>query len=200
MVKVRQKLSGSVCGMNNKSGFTLIEIMVALVLIGILATFVVPNLQRSVPSYERKKFISHLNALFGLAWQNAVVSRAVHKVSFDFGKKKVSIAAATDAQTREGKPVFKPMQSPYLKTSLDIPDNLQIKNFFIEGFDELSRYAGGTATAESWFYIVPEGLTQPIIINLIDTKELLGDGKPEPVGLVLNPFTAQLKEYDTFQK
>ena len=43
-------------------------------------------------------------------------------------------------------------------------------------------------------------MTQDVIINFYDTKDVLPDESPRPVGLVLNPFSAQLKEYDTFKK
>jgi hypothetical protein len=42
-------------------------------------------------------------------------------------------------------------------------------------------------------------MAQDVVMNFIDTKDTQ-DGKPLQVGLVLNPFTAQFKTYDTFQK
>ena len=47
---------------------------------------------------------------------------------------------------------------------------------------------------------MPDGMAQDVIINLVDTKDFLPDESARPVGLVLNPFSVQLKEYDTFQK
>jgi hypothetical protein len=38
-----------------------------------------------------------------------------------------------------------------------------------------------------------------VIINFLDTKDTKDDA-PRRVGLVLNPFTAQFKIYDAFQK
>jgi hypothetical protein len=54
-------------------------------------------------------------------------------------------------------------------------------------------------TEEMWFYVIPGGMAQDVIINFIDTKDLYNNA-PRSVGLVLNPFSAQFKIYDTFQK
>jgi len=47
---------------------------------------------------------------------------------------------------------------------------------------------------------MPDGLSQDVIINFIDSQDPLPDGKMRQIGLVLNPFTVQFKEYDSFQK
>ena len=54
-------------------------------------------------------------------------------------------------------------------------------------------------TASVWFYIIPEGMVQNVVINMTDTKDVR-DNQARPVGLILNPFSAQLKIYDSFQK
>ena len=57
----------------------------------------------------------------------------------------------------------------------------------------------GRQTTELWFFIVPEGLAQDVVINLLDMRDK-DRGKAKQVGLVLNPFAAQFKSYDSFQK
>jgi hypothetical protein len=63
----------------------------------------------------------------------------------------------------------------------------------------MDRYVGRSSD-KVWFFVIPEGLTQAVTINLFDTKDLLQNKKPRPVGLVLNPFSAQFSVYDQFQK
>jgi hypothetical protein len=40
-------------------------------------------------------------------------------------------------------------------------------------------------------------MVQAVTINFVD-KEQIVDNKPKPVGLLLNPFTAQFKVYNAF--
>jgi prepilin-type N-terminal cleavage/methylation domain len=62
--------------MHKKLGFSLIEILVAVVIIGLLATIVVPNLRRSKGNDARDKFVSELNALTGFALNDAIKQKA----------------------------------------------------------------------------------------------------------------------------
>jgi prepilin-type N-terminal cleavage/methylation domain-containing protein len=181
-----------------KQGFTLLEILVAIVIIAIMATVVVPNLAPLRASEERTTFIAKLNTLMQFAWQDALITNTVYKVAFDFKHKTVSLEQATDQKDGEGKTKFVPLQGTYFATSLAWPRNLEIKNFFIEGFDEMKRFSGRD-TGETWFFIVPDGLTQRVTINLIDTMDISPQGRPAKVGLVLNPFNARFTAYDTFK-
>lgn len=182
-----------------KQGFSLIEILIAVVIIGIMAAVVAPNFTSKKAGQERKAFIAKLNELMQLAWQNALTTNSLHKVVFDFKKKRVSIEQATGEKDSQGDQKFAPLKEAYLETTIEWPDHLHIKNFFIEGFDEMKRFSGRD-TGETWFFVVPDGMTQAVTINLIDTNDLQNDGRSTKVSLVLNPFNAQFTSYDTFKK
>lgn len=186
------------CGISNKSGFTLLEILVAIALVAILATIVVPNLFQRKPYYERQQFIRSLNMLSSFAWQQAIITHKTHKITFDMPKRMASVQIETDKKNDKGDSVFAPMKGAYLKTSFTWPKHLEIKNFYIEGFDEMGRMVGGK-TNEIWYYVVPNGTAQAVIINIIDTQDKINN-KPRQIGLVLNPYSAVFKEYDVFQK
>ncbi len=184
-----------------KQGFTLIEILVAIILIGILATFLVPNLARRVPSYERRSFIEQLNSLTQFAWQQAITKRTVFKVNIDTVKRIIVVESATEEKDQKGGIKFAPLKSAYIRTQASWPEQLQVKQIYIEKDEQLSRHvsSGKKSSLEAWYFVMPDGITQPVVINFVDTKDLIA-GKPKEVGLVLNPFTAQFKEYDTFAK
>lgn len=184
---------------NYKKGFTLIEILIVILIIGVMAAVIAPNFGSKKADQERQTFIAKLNALTQLAWQNALLSHSLHKVVFDFKKKMVSVEQATGEKDSQGNEKFVPLERTYLETSIEWPDYLHIKNFYIEGFDEMKRSVAGE-THETWFFVVPGGMTQRVTINATDTHDLQSNGRATKVGLVLNPFNAQFTSYDTFKK
>lgn len=185
-------------GMNNKSGFSLLELLVAIAIIGLLSAVIVPNLQRTTPRYEREAFIARFNSLVQYGWLNALLTHKVQRITVDIGKKNISLVESTDERDRSGELIFKPIPDAVEDTEIAIPDQIQIKQFFIEGFDMMAKFAR-SKTAKTWFYIVPEGMAQNVVVNFLDTQDLRDD-QPRQVALVLNPFTALFKTYDTFQK
>ena len=185
-------------GNYNRRGFSLLELLVVIAIIGILSAVIMPNIQRSTPRYEREEFIARFNTLVQYGWQQSLVTHLLHRINVDVGKKVITLTVATDQKDKSGEFVFKPIPDAVYDTECVIPEQIVIKQFFIEGFDMMTKFAQ-SKTASVWFYIVPEGMVQNVVINFMDTKDIRDD-QPLSVGLVLNPFTAQFKTYDTFQK
>ena len=181
----------------SKEGFTLIELLVVIMILGIIAAIVVPNMQRRLPKYEREAFITNVNTLLGNAWQYAVQRQKIVRVMFDFEKNLSSIQEQTDKKDAKGDEIFKPLEAEYRTTQYRWPAHIEIKQFFINGVNEMTA---GKIVTKMWFFIIPDGMSQEVIINALDTKQQRPDGSDIQIGLVLNPFSAQLKSYGLFQK
>jgi prepilin-type N-terminal cleavage/methylation domain-containing protein len=182
----------------NSNGFSLLELMIVLAIIGVLGAIIMPNIGRTTPRYEREAFIARFNTLVQYGWQQALVTHKIERITVDIGKKVISLTESTDEKDRSGELVFKPLENAVYDTTIVIPDQIVIKQFFIEGFDMMTKFAR-SKTASAWFYIVPDGMTQNVVVNGVDTQDLKDD-QPRQFSLVLNPFTALFKTHDTFQK
>ncbi len=217
MEKVRQKLSGLVFGIGDAChprvgrkkcvglthhqghcniGFTLLEILIALLIVGLMGAIIIPNLTGRTARYEREAFISELNRITQFAWQQSIMTNKMHRVLFNFEQNNIVVEKQLNDAT-EKKEVFGPITGAYVESDMKIPAQLRMKQFFVEGQDELGRFVG-RATKDAWFYIFSDGTTQQVTINMVDIKDKKNN-KPRPVGLVLNPFTAQFAVYDEYK-
>ena len=181
---------------SKRAGFTLFELVIVFGIIAVLM-IMLPKLGQRKPRYEREQFVARLSTLIKAASLQALATRKIHEVEFNFAARTVQIRRATGAVDDKGLLITQPMRPRSTHTFFSWPEQLEVKQFIIEGTDEMSRHAKGTGAA--FFYLMPEGVAQQVTINFIDKKDTI-DGKVRRVGLVLNPFTMHLSEYDEFQK
>lgn len=202
-----QKISGLVFGekrVNNTTyssyaGFTFIELVIVIALLALLASIGIPPMLRMTPEYRRTEFVRRLNALLDGALSHAISAATVTQIVCDFQKKQIQLWADTGRKTAQGAPVYAPLELPYIETVYDIPAGLEFKNFYINGSDEMHK-KGRQTTEQVWFFIMPDGIAQEVIINIKDTNDIERFAEGESLSLVLNPFTVRFAEYETFQK
>ena len=181
-------------GPRGKPAFTLIEVLVVIAIIALMATIVIPNLRPTRLSVGRQTFIAQLNELTQFAWRRAVTTRLITRLLFDFSARTARVEQQIPNRFEKGEPQFEPARGG--PGTISWSTWIQIRHFAIDGFDEMSRAMGNRKTEESWFYVMPDGITQQVTIGLVDTKDVISTGKPRSVTLEINPFTAQFKVTD----
>lgn len=180
-----------------KPGISLIEIMIALAIIAVVGTTIVPRLWHTDARQERRNLLVQLNELIGITQQQAIITNTEHKVEFDLPT--IRVLRASDKRTSEGAPIFESVKNFVVRPDMTLPKNIDIKQFLINGIDEMSRFIGGNSK-KIWFFISADGIAQPVIINMLDKKDRVRSGKAGSFSWVMNPFSAQFKEYDEFQQ
>lgn len=184
---------------SKRHGFTFLEIIIVVAIMGILVTFIAPNFRNLLPGYSRKQFIAKLNGLMRVAWHDAVVTHKLHKILFDIEKRTVDIQIESGKQGDEYK--FSSIKTPFLNSLYQwSDDNFEFKNFYIGNRDEITSAFKSTGKGKIWYFITPDGLSQPVTLNIVDIKDSGTSAQGVQFSLVLNPFSVQFKEYDVFQK
>lgn len=193
-----QKKTGLVFG-NTKPGFGLLEVLLALTIFGLVASVAIPNYMRQQAGYERKKFVTSLNALMSEVFQLGLMEEKIERVKFDLKQRSIIVEQETDSYTDEGTKIFKPIALHYVDTKYQWPETFDFKQFFVKRQDEMLARGVHGDTDEVWFYVMPSGMAQEVIINILDSKDETVDKDGIEMSLVLNPFTLQFRRYDDFQ-
>jgi len=163
----------------SSKGFTLIELLIALFILGILFAVGIPRLARTGAT-ALDTFLVKFNGLVQDAVQRAAAENKVSKILFNFRAKPVAVQLRMITDDKVVK-------------AIEMPQNLEIEELFINRKNEPGR-------DEAWFFINPDGTSQEVIINLIDTEKKERYPEAGNYALILNPFTVQFKLYDEFTR
>jgi len=196
MVQVVQKMSG-LHHNNCRTGFSLIELIIVIALIGVMTMIVTPLLRTEDLAQERANFVNQLNSFVIGAQYNALVSGKINRVVFDFKKSQVYIELQIGQVDAQG-------QDQYEAVNVDFNENIfswnsahfKIKDFFVNQKNEL---LDGNSD-QAWYYLMPDGNAQNVIINFYDLKDSEKYHESAEYSMVLNPFAAQFKLYELFQQ
>jgi len=184
---LRKKLLKSV-----QRGLSLVELMVALLLLGLLIAGVVVSFRRYERANAHKKFVSSLNLVVGQAWQQAIASNTVHRLLFDLKKRTISLEKKTDQFDARGEPAFKPVSLVQPGRVYEWPERFEIVHFLINGVDV---FRAGYLPETAWCYVMPEGTAQPVTMVVVDKQEQF-QHEARQFSLVLNPFMPQFEEHE----
>jgi type II secretory pathway pseudopilin PulG len=179
-------------------GFSFLQLVIVIAIIAIVGLVVVPNYSKRVPLVQRKEFHESFNALARQAWTRALQTGHVHKILFNFKERTVKLEEQVIAMDRDGKPVFVSVALSFFAKKYEWPEYFEIKQFYVEGVDEIAKHNPENAMEDVWFFVVPEGMAQEVIINFVDTRDT-SNLLESQISLVLNPFRVQFQMYEEFK-
>lgn len=182
-----------------RPGFTLLEVLFVIVLIGFMLAALSPVLFRPRPGYQRAKFVDELSNLIADGYLGALELGVLHRVVFDIEKNEVRVEKSTQKKDIQGNVIFEQLTGDYLTTQLQWPENLEIENFYVNRKEELLS-GPSVQMKKIWFFITPDGMSQEVTINILDKNDITAQGKSAEMSLVINPFTVQLQMYEIFQR
>lgn len=184
---------------NTRRGFSFLQLMIVIAIIGVISMVVAPNFFKRVPLYAQKEWVTTLNAVARQAWVQALETGRPQKVTFNLAQRTIGLYRQTRDFDRDGKPVFAPVALDQLPQNYQWPEQFEIKQFYIEGVDEISAHSSEKTMEDVWFFIVPDGMAQEVVMNVVDVNDTHHSIDGQELSLVLNPFRVQFEMYDEFQ-
>lgn len=171
-------------------GFSLIEMMVIITIIGLVITAVAPRLLRRPPSAEWPIVLDDINNLVYFARQEAISYQKIHRLRFKLSGKEgtfVTVESAEDDPEKPGKKKFETVSSGYFSTKYKLSEFIHLDNIFHGKRDEFTEN-----NFEAYCYVVPNGLVQDTVIRLTRNYE----SHESKVSFRMKPFLGKFEMLD----
>lgn len=180
--------------MLRKDAFTLVEIMLVMVVIGVMATMTIPRLIRKSPQAKWESVLSEANALLYYARQEAVSTYKVHRLHFwvKNGKSSVIVEVESNNPEKPTKKIYTPTKSHYFNPTYTFPERISIEAIYTGKTEQLDKYRD-----HAYCYVIPNGLVQEVFVHLLKEEE---GKKPEKRTLTVSPFLGKFDLYEGYQK
>ena len=146
--------------MRKESGFTLIELMVAITIVSIIVAIAVPSWNRWIPSYRLKRATRDVFSSFQQAKLEAVRRNVNVILIFDLGNQKYDMYVDDDGNFDNNEPMLGTLQMPGKVTlvSANFSGGTQQAGFDSRGLPAASRW--GTVTLNN-----TKGISRNIILS-----------------------------------
>lgn len=180
--------------MRKHGAFSLVELMVVMVVIGILATMALPRLAKKKPSTEWKNVLEEVNNLVYYARQEAISTQNTYRLHFQSKKTAVDTVQVELEGPDPQKPthkIYRTVRSHYFKPIYTFPEEITIHEVYHgkqKQFEENKNHA--------YCYVIPNGLVQEILVHLERTR----NGEKSKVTFKMSPFFGKFELLEGFVK
>ena len=174
--------------------FTLLEILLVMVVIGIIATMTIPRLIRKDPSSNWESVTDEMNNLVYYARQEAISNQNVYRLHFkenDDGKNIVQVEVEAIDKEHPDKKIYNPIKPYYFTPTYKFPESIEISAIYHGKEEELSGNR-----QHAYCYVISNGLVQETTIHLL-RKE---NNKESKVSLKMLPFFGRFELLEGFVK
>ncbi len=135
----------------NRAGFTLLEMLVVLVLVGIITAVAVPVAGAGIQTLRLQSAARHVAAALRLARGRAIRSQEIHLVSLDREQRRVTVASG-DLE---------------FQRSFQLPPGVRLQEaLLLDG----TPPRPGPPPERTDFYFAPSGLSQALEIRLVNAR------------------------------
>jgi len=135
----------------SKAGFTLLELLVVMVLIGLITAVAVPVAGAGIQTLRLQSAARHVAAALRLARGRAIRSQEIHLVSLDRARNQVSVASG-DLE---------------FQRSFQLPPGVRLQEaLLLDG----TPPRPGPPPERTDFFFAPNGLSQALEVRLVNTR------------------------------
>ena len=136
----------------NRAGFTLLEMLVVLVLVGVITAVAVPAVGAGIQTLRLQSAARHVAAALRLARGRAIRSQEIHLVSLDRERGRVTVGSGDLEFTR----------------SFQLPPGVRVQEAIL--LDGTAPRPGRPMPERTDFYFAPNGLSQALEIRLANAR------------------------------
>jgi prepilin-type N-terminal cleavage/methylation domain-containing protein len=173
-----------------RASFSLLEILIVVVVIGILATMTLPRLMRKPPESEWKTVLDELNNLVTYGRQEAIANKKVYRLHFISNRTSgdtVQVEVEKDNPEKPGEKIFVTISSYYFKPIYKVPQEITIQGVYSGTKNEFEDSKGN-----AYCYIVPDGLVQEVTVQM--DREI--KGQKSSMKFMMIPFFGNFETHE----
>lgn len=180
--------------MRKRGAFSLIEILVVVVVVGILATMALPRLAKKQPEAEWNSILEEVNNLVYYARQESISNQQTYRLRFQSNptdQDSVQVEVERQDPNKPRQTIYTPVKSYYFKPVYKFPEVIMLHAVYHGKKEMLSENKNN-----AYCYIIPNGLVQEVLVHLERTTD---EGKSRST-LKMAPFFGRFELLEGFVK
>ena len=172
----------------------MIEIMVVVVLVGFMATMILPRMFRRPSAAEWPSLLDEVNNLVLFARQEAIANQQTHRIKFKRGKAGENMMVVEVEKDNPDKPdqkIYEKAYSHYFNTEYNFSEYIVIKGLYKGKKETMAENKN-----EGYCYVIPDGLVEDVILQLTRTY----DKKISKASFKMRPFLGKFEFHEGYVK